>query len=175
MKLVLIYGFPGSGKLTVGKELQKLTGFNLLHNHLIADLVKTVFGFGHPVGKTLNKRIRTTIYEMAAEGGIPGLISTFSYYGDEQANQSVKEWIDVLKTNEHQVYFVRLICAGEILEKRIKDPSRRSTNKVTDIAKLRRILKEEIVSAEIPEEIASTLRIDNTTLSPKDTALKIIA
>ena len=33
MKTVYIYGAPGAGKLTVGKELSRLTGFSLLHNH----------------------------------------------------------------------------------------------------------------------------------------------
>ena len=39
MKLVILYGPPGVGKLTVGRELAARTGFKLFHNHLTVDLV----------------------------------------------------------------------------------------------------------------------------------------
>jgi hypothetical protein len=37
MRLVYIHGPAASGKLTVGRELQKLSGFALFHNHLVVD------------------------------------------------------------------------------------------------------------------------------------------
>ena len=46
MKLVLIHGAPAVGKLSVARELAKLTGFRLFHNHLTVDLVSAVFPFG---------------------------------------------------------------------------------------------------------------------------------
>ena len=42
MKLVVIYGAPGVGKLTTAKALAELTGFRLFHNHLSFDLVSAV-------------------------------------------------------------------------------------------------------------------------------------
>lgn len=45
MKLIFIYGLPGVGKLTVAKELTKLTGYRLFHVHLLADMLESVFGF----------------------------------------------------------------------------------------------------------------------------------
>lgn len=38
MEFVLLYGPPAIGKLTIAKELQKLKGYKLLHNHLVVDL-----------------------------------------------------------------------------------------------------------------------------------------
>jgi hypothetical protein len=32
--LVIIFGPPAVGKMTVGLELERLTGFRLLHNHM---------------------------------------------------------------------------------------------------------------------------------------------
>ena len=45
MWLVFLHGPPGSGKLTVGRELQSITGFRLFHNHLVVDLLESLFEF----------------------------------------------------------------------------------------------------------------------------------
>jgi replication-associated recombination protein RarA len=39
MKLILLYGPPAVGKLTIAKEIARLTGFKLFHAHLTSDLV----------------------------------------------------------------------------------------------------------------------------------------
>lgn len=46
MKLVILYGPPAVGKLTVGAELAELTGFKLFHNHLTTDMVMSLFPHG---------------------------------------------------------------------------------------------------------------------------------
>ena len=48
MKLIFLYGAPGTGKLTVARELAALTGYRLFHNHLTVDLAKAIFDFGTP-------------------------------------------------------------------------------------------------------------------------------
>ena len=48
-QLVLIFGPAAVGKMTVGQELAKLTGFTLLYNHQIVDLVTELFAFGTPM------------------------------------------------------------------------------------------------------------------------------
>jgi cytidylate kinase len=46
MELVFIHGPAGSGKLTVARELSRMTGLRLFHNHLTVDAVTAVFDFG---------------------------------------------------------------------------------------------------------------------------------
>ena len=46
MKLLLIHGGAASGKLTVARELENLTGLPIFHKHLIVDAVAAVFPFG---------------------------------------------------------------------------------------------------------------------------------
>lgn len=46
MELIFIYGPAVVGKLTIGRELAKLTGFRLFHNHLTVDAIMAVFDFG---------------------------------------------------------------------------------------------------------------------------------
>jgi hypothetical protein len=45
MTLVIIFGPPAVGKMTVGLELQRLTGFGLFHNHMTVDPVIRLFPF----------------------------------------------------------------------------------------------------------------------------------
>jgi hypothetical protein len=46
MNLVVIYGPPASGKLTVAQELSAITGYKLFHNHLTVNAVAALFEFG---------------------------------------------------------------------------------------------------------------------------------
>ena len=45
MQLIVLHGFPGVGKLEIGKALSQVTGFPLFHNHLTVNLVDAVFDF----------------------------------------------------------------------------------------------------------------------------------
>ena len=46
--LVFIFGPSAVGKMTVGQELQKLTGYKLLYNHMVVDLITEFVDFGTP-------------------------------------------------------------------------------------------------------------------------------
>jgi shikimate kinase len=45
MKLVILFGPPAVGKMTVGQELANLTGFRLFHNHMTIELTLNFFAF----------------------------------------------------------------------------------------------------------------------------------
>ena len=44
--LVFIFGRAAAGKLTIARELSRLTGLPVFHNHLIVNAVVAVFPFG---------------------------------------------------------------------------------------------------------------------------------
>ena len=48
MRIVILFGLPGVGKLTIAKGLARLRGYRVFHNHLIFDAVEAVFPFGSP-------------------------------------------------------------------------------------------------------------------------------
>ena len=48
MKLIIIYGPPAAGKLTVANAIAERTGIKVFHNHLSIDCVKPVIEFGTP-------------------------------------------------------------------------------------------------------------------------------
>ena len=43
MNFIIIYGPAAVGKMTVGKELSKLTGYKLFHNHMSIEFVLQFF------------------------------------------------------------------------------------------------------------------------------------
>jgi len=44
--LVCLIGPPAVGKMTVGQELCRRTGFKLFHGHVVADVLSPYFPFG---------------------------------------------------------------------------------------------------------------------------------
>ncbi len=41
MNLIMIFGPQAVGKMTVGQELEKITGLKLFHNHMTIDLLSS--------------------------------------------------------------------------------------------------------------------------------------
>src|ERR1700744_4028626 len=78
MKLIFMYGMPASGKLTVAQELVNITGYKLFHNHLVVDLLLSVFEFGSPEFIELRESIWLSVFDQACRSGLPGLIFTFA-------------------------------------------------------------------------------------------------
>lgn len=176
MKLVLLYGPPGVGKLTVAKALQKLTNFKLLHNHLVVDLCSSIFDRSAPGREELNHLIRRSTYEIVSKSGASGFIQTVMYYAGprvEECNRFYQGCVSMTKNAGDELCLVRLSCDQGTLERRVLDESRANTKKVNNVDKLRRILAEDLPCAEVPEWIAKGLHIDNTNLEPQETALLI--
>jgi hypothetical protein len=70
MRLVVLYGPPGVGKLTVGGELAALTGFRLFHNHLTVNLVTSIFPPNTPAWDRLARTLREAVFAEVAREGI---------------------------------------------------------------------------------------------------------
>src|ERR1700747_3700957 len=81
MRLIFIYGMPATGKLTVARELARITGFKVFHNHLAVDLLLVIFEFGSKPFVELREEIWLSVFRQAAENDVPGLIFTFAPEG----------------------------------------------------------------------------------------------
>ena len=169
MKFVFIYGPPASGKLTVAKELSKITGFRLLHNHLTFDLIESVLGFKHKNFWHHNRILRYRILRLAAKEKI-NLVFTycFDHKGDVK---KVKKMADIIKNRGGKVYFVQLYCNENVLRKRVKSATRKKYGKIKDVKTLNVALKKGKFFSSVPYK--PNFFIDNTNISPKKTALMI--
>ena len=109
MNLIILFGPPAVGKMTVGQELSKLTGFKLLHNHMTIDLVTELFDFGTPQFERLVPAFRQMLVAEAAASDLVGLIFTFVWALNEADD---KNFLDSLRDSvaEHSgcTYYAEL-------------------------------------------------------------------
>ena len=170
MKTVLIYGMPGVGKLTVAKELSKITGFSLLHNHLINDLVSIAHEFGTPPFWKIAHKYRLELMEEAAKNKKKGIILTF-VYAKEEDDPILKKIVMQAKKHNGKILFVHLVCDHKELLKRVKSPSRKMFRKIKTHNKIRKIMKLYDLLSDVPYK--QNLVIDNTKIPPSAVAKKV--
>jgi hypothetical protein len=91
MQLVMIFGPPAVGKMTVGFALERLTGMPLFHNHMTIEPLLRYFPYGSPPFARLNNEFRTRIFEEVAASDLPGMIFTYVWAFDVPED---KEFLD---------------------------------------------------------------------------------
>lgn len=170
MNLIFIYGPPATGKLTVAKELKKLTKYSLFHNHHTVDLVGSVFEFGTKIFFDLNAKFRLELFKTAAKEKVKGVIFTCCY-APPQDNKFVRDVKKTVEKYKGKVKFVHLTCDISELKKRIKGESRKKHAKIKNFAKLEKSLKKWRLYEKIP--FVKNLEIDNTKKSAKLVAKEI--
>ena len=167
MNLVLLYGPPAVGKLTIARELEKITGYKNFHNHLVIDLVSDIFGFDHPSRRPLEHQIRREIVEEAAKAGINLIVTGVIVNINKDLYQAM---MDVYKKKGGEVCLVQLKAEREVLESRVSHPSRE--RKINTDAEFNNFMKEYPESVEKFGE-GQHLEIDTSKTSPQEAAQQI--
>lgn len=177
MKLIIIFGPQAVGKMTVGHELEKITGLKLFHNHMTIELVHPFFSYGTETGKRLVELFRNEIFKEVAKSDMEGLIFTFIWaFNDQDDWDYIDKICNIFEFKGGEVCFVELEAD---LNERVKrnitphrlehKPTKRDTDKSESnlkesMDKLRMNSKE----GEIKKE--KYIRIDNTNLEPAEVA-----
>ncbi|HWS53001.1 MAG TPA: AAA family ATPase [Pyrinomonadaceae bacterium] len=172
MTLVVLHGLPASGKLTVARELSRLTGYKLFHNHLTVDLLLSVFEFASPPFARLRELIWTAVIREAAAAGLPGLIFTFT------PERSVSEdFLRRLKSEAEaagaSVRLVALVCPEQEVENRLQGETRKSFGKLQSVELFRELRAEGFFT--MPDTPESELVVDTSELTPRQSADAILA
>lgn len=172
MKLIYLHGLPGVGKLTVAREVSKLTGFRVFHNHLTVDLVESLFEFGSRPFVELREEIWLNVFAQAVSANLDGLIFTFAF--DRTVRGSfIENTRQVIEPSGGEVLFVELRCSIEELERRIEHPSRQRFGKLSSVGRFRELNDADaFVDPGIPTE---RLIVDTTELSEFDAASLIVS
>lgn len=176
MKLVLIFGPQAVGKMTVGQELEKLTELKLFHNHMTIDLLHPYFGFSAETWR-LADLFRVEIFEAVAKSDLYGLIFTYVWAFDQQADWDFVDKIcRIFESKGGDVYFVELEAGVEerlvrnltphrLQHKPTKRDVKQSESNLLSSMESHRLNS---LAGEITR--ANYIRINNEGLSPDDVA-----
>lgn len=170
MQLIFIYGMPASGKLTVAQELKIITGFPVFHNHLVVDLLTSMFEFGSEPFVALREQMWLAVFEQAARAGLPGLIFTFAPEGTVRPG-FVAAAVETVERAGGTVDFVELVCPVEEIKRRLDHPARKKFGKLTSHALFDELKAAGALDAlKMPE---AKVRVDTSAASPARAALEI--
>lgn len=177
MKFLFLIGDAAVGKMTVGQELMKITKLRLFHNHMTIEPVLEIFG-------TYNfaaiSRLREVVFEEFAKSEQYGMIFTFMWAFDQQADWDYVEHVkSIFEPYGTEFYYVELVApqsvrlARNATENRLRNkPSKRNldwsnSRLLEDDAQYRLVSRE----GEIP--FPNYLRLDNTNLTAAEAARRI--
>ena len=170
MKLIVLYGPPAVGKLTIARELSKLTGFRVFHNHLSIDAVEPIFDFGTPPFAKMVEMMRFAMVGEAAMNNID-LIYTFCYakgHDEPHLNTIAK----LVEGNGGEVQWVLLVCDKEELKRRVLSEDRKKYGKAKTVELMDRFFEMYDLFSPLPG--SETLTIDNTDVPAAKAARTII-
>ncbi len=113
--LIVLFGPPAVGKAAVGHELAALTGYRFFHNHLTADAVAALFGWGGETFGRMVKAIRETLLtEAASDASIPGVIFTYVWdLRSDDETATMLHYAQLFERHGGRVTFVELLASLE--------------------------------------------------------------
>ncbi len=124
--LVVILGPHAVGKMTVGQELEKLTGYKLFHNHMTIELIRKFFDVhGSREGRYLSGVFRREIFETVAGSDLPGLIFTYMFGFDDQSEYDyINNLITLYESHGGECCVVELCADFDVRIERNKTENR---------------------------------------------------
>lgn len=168
MDLILLHGPAAAGKLTIARELAARVNYPVFHNHLVVDLLTTVFPFGSEPFVRLREQMWLAVFEDAAREG-RSIVFTFTPEPTICAG-FLQRVAATVEKHGGAVRFVRLNVSPAEQEKRLGDESRQEFHKLTDVDTLRRLRK----SSSRVEQPPADLTIVTDNCLPPDSAQRII-
>lgn len=168
--LIVLYGPPAVGKLTVARRLAALTGFRLFHNHLTVDLALSLFDFGTRGFRVLRATIWREAFDAAFAAGLDGVIFTFNPEPSVDRD-FVPGLLDRASQEGGRSLLVELTAPEDVLISRIDTGSRQGTGKLTDPVLFADLLAKGVFDTRgMPP---AHLTLDTSRLTPEDAADRI--
>lgn len=165
MRLIILCGPPGVGKFSVARELASRTGYRLFHNHLVVDLLESLFEFGSTRFIELRERLWRDLLIQAAEDQVQGAVFTFAF--DKTLSPSFPgSLLEACRKHEIAVSLVELTCTQQALEQRLVQPDRARFGKLNSVKRYHELASTDAFArSALP---VHTAVIDTTGLSVRD-------
>ena len=171
--LIHINGFPGVGKLTVARELEKLTAGRLIGNHAIINLAYLATDHGTPEYFNLHKNLTVALYDSLTRSQIlTPLIFTNALAAELPEDIDRFEQARTL-ANARKEAFVPVLLTCDLAENksRLSQPDRAERQKLTRPDVLEDIFAK--YTAYHPAGDPNGLHLDTTMSTPLETAVII--
>lgn len=170
MKLLFLYGPAAVGKLTVARELTRLTGYPIFDNHLSIDYAARLLDWGTPSYVSFLRALRLFTFRQMAQSGLKGLIFTF-VYTPPSSDEFIRQVLEVCEQSGIEVLFVKLEAPPEVLLQRVVLPERKTLKKLSRPERLLQMLEQGALQA-IP--FGQSLRVDTSQFLPEQAARVIV-
>lgn len=179
-KFIQIIGPQAVGKMTVGQELAKITGYKLLYNHMTIEMVRLIFDYNKEAYRRMNSIIRYEIFKEFAKSNQKGIIFTgcFDFGNDfKEEKEETDKWIALFEES----YTIELETTLEErlrrnkTENRLKHKESKRDLKWSEEELLKSLEKHRLNS--LPGEgekiFENYMKIDNTNIPAKEVAKMI--
>lgn len=169
--IVELNGLAGVGKLTIGRILARSLGARLIDNHTLYDPAFATTDFGTPEFRDTVRAVRDISFARAASLPADTVIVLTVAPGRDRGwgnewQRAIRRLADVRGV---ALLGVHLHCASAELARRIADPSRADTRKLTDPT----VLADGTERAVLLDHCDRTFDLDVTALSAADAASMI--
>jgi len=125
MKFIILFGPLAVGKMTVGQELEKITGLKLFHNHMTIEFLLPFFKMSSKSFKKLVNSYRIQFFEEVVKSDLEGIIFTYVWELDQKADHDfIDTIVEIFKKENASVYYVELEASIEARLKRNKSANR---------------------------------------------------
>lgn len=178
--LIIITGPQAVGKMTVAESLRDKIHYNFMMNHDSIEISDRIFGFGTPAQRDFNGIFREKAFETAVKHDVSMIFTYLCGFEMPSEREYLNSLHDMFTANGGRFFFVELSAD---LDERIRrnETEHRLQRKPSkqDIEWSRRDLIESAQRHKLNSDegeywFKNHLKIDNTYLSPDETADMII-
>ena len=169
MKLVILYGPPATGKLTVAKELAAIADVKVFDNHQVIDIIEPIVTRKYADFAKLIYDTYRSIIVAAIKANQVNVVITFPYAANlERDVDFITKLVNFTREQASEAYPIFLKCDTKTLMTRALEPSRKAYGKITTTEIMTQMV--EMYDFDTLLDISG-----NSTYNTKDTSAKDVA